>query len=71
MKEYPFKTAESILHKKEKGEFWAYSFLTETHQTDVHPVSESLTANYKTWWNYSAGTLLHMQSTTFPATYRP
>lgn len=52
MKEYPFKTADSILHKKEKGECIsvkkAYTFLTEIHQTDVHPVSESLTANYKT-----------------------
>lgn len=71
MKEYPFKTADSVLHKKEKGGFSAYAFLTEIHQTDVHPVSESLTANYKTWWSYGAGTLLHVQSTTFSATYRP
>lgn len=39
MHEHPFKTAYDILHKKNKGELWASSFLTEINQIDTHPVA--------------------------------
>lgn len=39
MNKHPFKTAYSILHKKDKSELWACSLLIEINQTDVHLVA--------------------------------